>query len=95
MLIEAALESPWERLWNRTRVLSCMTQLTCYKDEQLSEVLSVVHCLLSEEEDPIRKRLLTIPGIKLPLRRKLRLPSFEPIKVEGELPSEQLIRERR
>ena len=65
-------------------------------DAQLTEVLAVVRSLLVvEEEDPIRKRLLGIPGIKLPTGPRSRLPSFKPIEVEGELPSEQIIRERR
>lgn len=64
-------------------------------DKQLGEVLSVAKSFLVDDKDPIRKRLLTMPGIKLPARRYPRLDAFEPLDVEGELPSEQIVRERR
>ena len=64
-------------------------------DEQVEHLLSLVRGFLVEEEDPLRKRLRSIPGIKLPDQWPPRFERFEPLEVEGEPPSEQLIRERR
>lgn len=45
--------------------------------------------------DPVWERLKAIPGIKLPRQWPPRFEPVEPLRVEGELPSERLIRERR
>ncbi len=78
-----------------TTLLELYDAIERLNDEQLREVLSVVKGFLVDEEDPIRKRLLRIPGIKLPTQRHPRTSVFKPLDVEGELPSEQIIRERR
>lgn len=46
-------------------------------------------------DDPTWERLKAIPGIKLPLHWPPQFGPVEPLKIEGELPSERLIRERR
>jgi hypothetical protein len=45
--------------------------------------------------DPLRERLKSLPGVKLPTHWPPRFRSIEPLKVEGELPSQRLVRERR
>lgn len=45
--------------------------------------------------DPVWDRLKCIPGVKLPTRWPPRFKLVHPLKVEGELPSQRLIRERR
>jgi hypothetical protein len=45
--------------------------------------------------DPVWERLKAIPGLKVPDHWPPHFEKFEPIKVEGEPVSEQLIRERR
>jgi hypothetical protein len=45
--------------------------------------------------DPVWDRLKCIPGVKLPTHWPPRFKPVYPLKVEGELPSERLIRERR
>jgi hypothetical protein len=45
--------------------------------------------------DPVWQRLNSMPGVKLPDRWPPHFEVFEPIHVEGEPVSEQLIRERR
>jgi hypothetical protein len=45
--------------------------------------------------DPLLEKLKGIPGLRLPAQWPPRFASFEPIQVEGEPVSEQLIRERR
>ncbi len=49
----------------------------------------------ARESDPVWQALSKIPGIGLPKEWPPRFVDFEPIKVEGEPVSEQLIRERR
>jgi hypothetical protein len=44
---------------------------------------------------PVWERLKSLPGIKLPHRWPPHFKSINPLRVEGELPSERLIRERR
>ncbi len=45
--------------------------------------------------DPVWERLKSLPGVKLPRHWPPRFKPVEPLQVEGELPSERLIRERR
>lgn len=45
--------------------------------------------------DPVGEKLKGIPGIKLPAHWPPNFPQFDPLLVEGEPVSEQLIRERR
>lgn len=45
--------------------------------------------------DAVRERLKSIPGTKLPLHSPPRFKQVKPLKTDGELPSETLIRERR
>jgi len=49
----------------------------------------------SEPTDPVWGCLKRIPGIRLPAHWPPQYPEFEPIPIEGEPVSEQLIRERR
>jgi hypothetical protein len=50
---------------------------------------------LAGPPDPVRERLKSIPGVQLPYHWPPRFEKFEPLRVEGEPVSEQLIRERR
>ncbi len=50
---------------------------------------------VSASGDPVWERLKRIPGVKLPAHWPPRFEPVEPLKVEGEMPSERLIRERR
>jgi hypothetical protein len=50
---------------------------------------------LSVPPGPVWQRLKTIPGVKLPDHWPPRFEKFEPLRVEGEPVSEQLVRERR
>jgi hypothetical protein len=50
---------------------------------------------LTGPPDPIWQRLKSVPGIKLPDHWPPHFEKFEPLRVEGEPVSEQLIRERR
>jgi hypothetical protein len=50
---------------------------------------------LGAPPDAVWQRLKAIPGVKLPDRWPPRFEKFEPLRVEGEPVSEQLIRERR
>lgn len=45
--------------------------------------------------DPVWRRLRRIPGVELPDHWPPQFEKFEPLRVEGEPVSEQLIRERR
>jgi hypothetical protein len=45
--------------------------------------------------DPLRERLESLPGVKLPAHWPPRFKPVESLRVEGELPSQRLIRERR
>jgi hypothetical protein len=45
--------------------------------------------------DSLRERLKSLPGVKLPAHWPPQFRAVEPLKVEGELPSERLVRERR
>jgi hypothetical protein len=49
----------------------------------------------ARDSDPVWQALSKIPGIGMPKHWPPRFGDFEPIKVEGEPVSEQLIRERR
>lgn len=49
----------------------------------------------STQADLVWERLKNIPGARLPHHWPSRFKVVEPLKVEGELPSERLIRERR
>ena len=49
----------------------------------------------AEPSDPLWQCLKSIPGIRLPDHWPPQYPDFEPIAIEGEPLSEQLIRERR
>jgi hypothetical protein len=62
-------------------------------EEILEEALA--HEAMCAPADPVRERLKTIPGIKLPRRWPPRFKPVEPLRLEGELPSERLVRERR
>jgi hypothetical protein len=46
-------------------------------------------------DDPLQELLKSLPGIKLPAHWPPRFKPVEPLKVEGELPSQRLVRERR
>jgi hypothetical protein len=50
---------------------------------------------LAGPPDPVWQLLKSMPGVKLPDQWPLQFEQFEPIQVEGEPVSEQLIRERR
>ena len=67
--------------------------------EQTKEVMALVQNLLKTEHDTdmIWELLKTIPGIRLPANRRPSPNRVQPVKLEGEgeLASEQLIRERR
>ena len=81
---------------NRAELHQAIDQLN---DAQAKEVMSLVQDLLETEHDTdvIWERLKTIPGIRLPANRKPSPERIQPVKLEGEgeLASEQLIRERR
>jgi hypothetical protein len=66
-------------------------------DEILEQALaeSMAHEAASAPADPVWERLRMIPGVKLPDRWPPQFEKFEPLRVEGEPVSEQLIRERR
>ena len=49
----------------------------------------------STSHDPVWERLQTIAGVKLPAHWPPQFKSVEPLNVQGEMPSERLIRERR
>jgi hypothetical protein len=62
-------------------------------EQALAERLA--HEGASAQADPVWERLKMIPGVKLPDHWPPRFEKFEPLRVEGEPLSEQLIRERR
>ena len=68
-------------------------------DEQTKEVMALVKDLLKAGNDTnaLWERLKTISGIRLPANRRPSRERVQPVRLEGEgeLPSEQLIRERR
>jgi len=64
-------------------------------EAQLRQILSLVKGLLDRKSDPVDERLKDIPGIKLPKHWPPRFAPVQPMKVEGELASARLIRERR
>jgi len=64
-------------------------------DDQLNQVTAIVENLLARQSDPVWERLRRIPGIELPAHWPPRFRVVSPLKIEGELPSERLIRERR
>ena len=45
--------------------------------------------------DSLWERLKSLPGVKLPAHWPPQFKPVEPLEVEGELPSERLVRERR
>ena len=45
--------------------------------------------------DSLRERLKSLPGVKMPAHWPPQFEPVEPLQVEGELPSERLVRERR
>ena len=45
--------------------------------------------------DSLRERLESLPGVKLPAHWPPRFKPVESLQVEGELPSQRLVRERR
>ncbi len=53
------------------------------------------HDVAGSLADSVWERLNSIPGVKLPRHWPPRFKPVEPLKVEGELPSERLIWERR
>jgi hypothetical protein len=65
-------------------------------EEILEQALAqrVAHHLPSPP-DPVWLRLNSMPGVKLPDHWPPQFENFEPVKLEGESVSEQLIRERR
>ena len=66
-------------------------------DAQVKTVMALVQDLLEGKTDPILERLKKIPGIRLPAHWPPQFERVQPVKLEeeGELASEQLIRERR
>jgi hypothetical protein len=60
-------------------------------DEQLQQVLQAIKPIVNDPFAGLRG----VPGIHLPEHWPPEFEEFEPIKVEGEPVSEQLIRERR
>lgn len=62
-------------------------------EEILEQALE--HELVLSSPDPVWERLRAIPGIKLPQCWPPKFKQVKPLPVEGELPSERLIRERR
>jgi len=46
-------------------------------------------------KDSLRERLKSLPGVKLPAHWPPRFKPVESLKVEGEMPSQRLVRERR
>ena len=76
----------------RAELLEAIERLN---EKQMGQVMALVQGLLEKDPDPIRECLKTIPGVKLPAHWPQRFKRVEPLKVEGELVSERLIRERR
>ncbi len=66
-------------------------------EEILEQALAerIAHEAAPASADPVWERLKMIPGVKLPDRWPPQYEKFEPLRVEGEPVSEQLIRERR
>jgi len=64
-------------------------------DEQAERVRALVQQLLTQKPDPLWECLKTIPGLTVPDHGPPQFAAFEPLPVEGEPASEQLIRERR
>ncbi len=64
-------------------------------DEQVELVKKTVEDLLRQSDDEaLRQALMKIPGIRIGKEVDPERKQFVPIKVEGELVSEQLIRDR-
>lgn len=65
--------------------------------DQAKKVMTFVQSLLNGKTDVMLEQLKKIPGIRLPARWPPQFERVQPVKLEGEgeLPSEQLIRERR
>lgn len=61
-------------------------------DDELRQVSAVVERLLQPDWG---RRLAGIPGVRVPAEWPGKFESVERVRVEGELVSEQLIRERR
>ncbi len=64
-------------------------------ENQVGHVMAMVQGLLEKQPDPVLERLKRIPGVELPAHWPPQFEQFEPVQVEGEPISEQLIRERR
>ena len=64
-------------------------------DEQVESVQKAVDELLQRSDDEALQKLMSMPGIRMGKEMDPERKRFVPIKVEGELPSEILIRERR
>ncbi len=64
-------------------------------EEQVKQAMALVQQLLTHKPDPLWECLKTIPGLTLPDHWPPQFAEFEPLEVEGEPASEQLIRERR
>lgn len=62
-------------------------------EQALAERLT--HEAASAPADLLWERLKGIPGVKLPRHWPPTFKPVDPLKVEGELPSERLVRERR
>ena len=78
--------------------MSCRAQLhqaiDKLTDKQVESVKHNVDMLLEQANNDDLHELLRIPGIRLGRAMDPDRMRFEPIKVDGELVSEQLIRER-
>ena len=64
-------------------------------ESKLGDALVIVQNMLETDGDAMRRRLKALPGVKLPDQWPPTFAAFEPIQVEGEPVSEQLIRECR
>ena len=65
------------------------------EDEQVESLQRAVDGLLEQSDDEALRKLMSIPGIRIGNEIDAERKRFVPIKVEGELPSEMLIRDRR
>ncbi len=77
---------------SRTELHEAIDELS---DEQVDLVKKTVEDLLRQSDDEaLRQALMKIPGIQIGKEVDPERKQFVPIKVEGELVSEQLIRDR-
>ena len=77
---------------SREKLHQAIEKLT---DKQLEMVKNSVDALLDEPGNEEREELKKIRAVRFGREIDAERKRFEPIKVEGELPSEILIRERR